>query len=459
MYRSIVVIFIFIFFGKIAFSQVPFNYGPPGTPNPNPIGVVDGVFVKSDVPQKKVISYEHVREADYVWAKRVFSYIDLREKFNYPLFYPHEIEELDTTNEWATVMNSQRYSLWSIIKMHVKAGTFIPFRVKFEGINDFNGDLTASLSDGYDFKYPIIPKVASPYAYQNDKSYRDALDADLLGVQTWELGNKLTSVLDPSEDSVKIVGGIEVVQFDTNWTRKRYTSKDIVRYHLKTDWFFDKERGVLDHRVIGIAPVIYGKCETAMPSAGSSNTSAPSAPQLSIQDEIKLSKEAYDKAKTGKDSAVIYEAEVNWLSKELDLLREEITNFTKQAKDSLEVSRKLSIAEKSKERIASQSGSTSTGGGGGGVSENNCYKELFWLYFPQMRPILQNYYTYNDKNDAQWMSFDDLFWKTKYTQVIYKESNVYDRKIESYARGVDALIESERIKEEIRTFEHDVWNF
>jgi hypothetical protein len=42
---------------------------------------------------------------------------------------------------------------------------------------------------------------------------------------------------------------------------------------------------------------------------------------------------------------------------------------------------------------------------------------------------------------------------------MYKESNVYDRRIESYRTGVDALWESEKIKEEIRTVEHDVWSF
>jgi hypothetical protein len=42
---------------------------------------------------------------------------------------------------------------------------------------------------------------------------------------------------------------------------------------------------------------------------------------------------------------------------------------------------------------------------------------------------------------------------------MYKESNVYDRGIDTYKNGVDALHEAERIKEGIRTIEHDVWNF
>ena len=57
------------------------------------------------------------------------------------------------------------------------------------------------------------------------------------------------------------------------------------------------------------------------------------------------------------------------------------------------------------------------------------------------------------------MSFDDLFWKRRFTCVIYKESNVYDRKFETYKSGVDALFEAEKVKEAIRTIEHDVWSF
>ena len=57
------------------------------------------------------------------------------------------------------------------------------------------------------------------------------------------------------------------------------------------------------------------------------------------------------------------------------------------------------------------------------------------------------------------MSYDDLFWKRRFNAVMYKESNVYDREIESYRSGVDALYESDKIKNEIRNIEHDVWSF
>jgi hypothetical protein len=84
---------------------------------------------------------------------------------------------------------------------------------------------------------------------------------------------------------------------------------------------------------------------------------------------------------------------------------------------------------------------------------------LFWVYFPECRYVFQNSFVYNRKNDAQRMSFDDLFWKRMFASHIHKETNVYDREIEDYERdGVKALLESERIKNNMAKIEHDVWH-
>jgi gliding motility associated protien GldN len=86
-------------------------------------------------------------------------------------------------------------------------------------------------------------------------------------------------------------------------------------------------------------------------------------------------------------------------------------------------------------------------------------KELFWLYFPHCRFVFVNYNVYNPKNDAQWMSFDDLFQKRQFNSTIYKQSNTFDRSIDAYKSGIDALYESQKITEELRNFEHDLWHF
>ena len=86
-------------------------------------------------------------------------------------------------------------------------------------------------------------------------------------------------------------------------------------------------------------------------------------------------------------------------------------------------------------------------------------KELFWLYFPECRYVLQNFFVQNRHNDSQRMSFDDLFWKRMFQSYIYKETNLYDRELQDYRAGIEALLESEKIKEKIFLFEHDLWSF
>jgi gliding motility associated protien GldN len=86
-------------------------------------------------------------------------------------------------------------------------------------------------------------------------------------------------------------------------------------------------------------------------------------------------------------------------------------------------------------------------------------KELFWLYFPECRYVFANADVFNLHNDAQRMTFDDLFFKRMFHGYITKEENVFNRPIDSYAKGLDALLESERIKEEIFLTEHDLWHY
>ena len=86
-------------------------------------------------------------------------------------------------------------------------------------------------------------------------------------------------------------------------------------------------------------------------------------------------------------------------------------------------------------------------------------KEIFWLYFDELRNVLIKYYVYNDKSDAQFDSFDDLFIQRRFSSTAYKTSDKFDREIEDYKFGVDRLYEAERIKEEIRKWEQDIWNY
>ncbi len=60
------------------------------------------------------------------------------------------------------------------------------------------------------------------------------------------------------------------------------------------------------------------------------------------------------------------------------------------------------------------------------------------------------------------ISFDQILNSRRFNSVIYKEENVYgDRKIADYMKENSQmqLLESERVKDKIRDFEQDMWNY
>jgi len=87
-------------------------------------------------------------------------------------------------------------------------------------------------------------------------------------------------------------------------------------------------------------------------------------------------------------------------------------------------------------------------------------KKLFWIYYPEARRLFAKNPVFNPQNDSERMSFDDLFNRRYFNSYIIQESNTFDnREISAYAIGVEALLESERIKRYIFDFEQDLWEY
>ncbi|HLG02044.1 MAG TPA: gliding motility protein GldN, partial [Bacteroidia bacterium] len=86
------------------------------------------------------------------------------------------------------------------------------------------------------------------------------------------------------------------------------------------------------------------------------------------------------------------------------------------------------------------------------------FKPLFWVYFPACRNLFARQEIFNTRNDAQRMTLDDVFFKRMFQSYVRKESNVYDRPINSYYTGLDALLEADRVKDDIFKMEHDLWH-
>jgi gliding motility associated protien GldN len=89
--------------------------------------------------------------------------------------------------------------------------------------------------------------------------------------------------------------------------------------------------------------------------------------------------------------------------------------------------------------------------------------ELFWVKMDELRPILAQQEIFNKHNDAARMSYDHWFEMRRFSSHIVKESNVYDMDIarmeEFRDDGLLALLEGEKIKNDLFVLEHDFWEY
>ena len=88
--------------------------------------------------------------------------------------------------------------------------------------------------------------------------------------------------------------------------------------------------------------------------------------------------------------------------------------------------------------------------------------ELFWVFFPSIRDVLHDAKVFNPKNAVQPISFDHLLNARRFSSTIIRQENVYgNRAVEDYVRGnsLFQLLEADKIKEDIRNNEMDMWNY
>lgn len=80
-----------------------------------------------------------------------------------------------------------------------------------------------------------------------------------------------------------------------------------------------------------------------------------------------------------------------------------------------------------------------------------------------VREVLVNMEVFNRQNDAARLTYDDWFEQRMFNSYIVKEANPYDMEVRMFGEfkddGVAALLESERIKQELFEKEHDLWEY
>lgn len=87
---------------------------------------------------------------------------------------------------------------------------------------------------------------------------------------------------------------------------------------------------------------------------------------------------------------------------------------------------------------------------------------IFWVYYPDLRPMLAKYDVYNGRNFGAKMSWEELFESRMFASRIIKSTinNPNDFYISSYVKDpILALLEGENIKEQIFNYEQDLWSY
>lgn len=102
------------------------------------------------------------------------------------------------------------------------------------------------------------------------------------------------------------------------------------------------------------------------------------------------------------------------------------------------------------------------GGDGGLVDSGDDYIDLFWVYYPNVRPLLANSVVFNNKNLSSDITYDDILNARRFSSVIYKSDNgLGNGVIADYIpkNADEQMEESERIKNQILMMENEMWNY
>ncbi|MEO5593256.1 MAG: gliding motility protein GldN [Chitinophagaceae bacterium] len=87
---------------------------------------------------------------------------------------------------------------------------------------------------------------------------------------------------------------------------------------------------------------------------------------------------------------------------------------------------------------------------------------LFWVYYPDLRPMLAKFEAYNGKNFGARLSWEEMFESRMFASRIIKSTveNPNDLFIEGYVKDpILRLLEGDNIKEKVFNYEQDLWSY
>lgn len=313
--------------------------------------VVDGYYQMTDLGNRKVVPYPAIRQADVAYRKRIWREIDFREKMN-------------------RVFAAPNANLMDVIVQAIQNGK----------LTAYDPTPTKENPTGDNFEKMAVLSIAEAMT---------RLGSDSILVEEFNENNEVIS---------------------SHYENRPFNGDAVIKFRIKEDWIFDKQRSVFEPRIIGIAPLM-----------------TPELGAMLRQDPVNVINQTKNSSHIDPfDPFVVNSTESGTENEESDTMPLD------------------SIAEDLRGNLAIQVDPT----------------PIFWIYFPEARHVFVNKNVVNRNNAATGLTYDDLFVKRLFSSYIVKEDNPEDLRIKDYmSNDLDRLHESERIKNEIMNWEQDLWSY
>ena len=479
--------------------------------NPDDIGVRSASQIQED--KNNPLEYGFVDDKDILWSTTVWEIIDLDERVNFPMLYP-----IDTS----VVGNERRPMLWwlrqEIEKFNIPVydpgftqGEFIEkvpdadieniFKLKIDtpggeerkeyaqdeirdiitnqvdkfGFNPYEDGISEeqksvlkadTLFWNYQkiFPYEISSRTWNDYTQLTDRefSYEQYLgftsdDGPVRIMQPDGIADPLTqaeineyaSVLEEILEEKFFVENVDYI-----FKNLRY--EDMKQWLIKGMWYFDKKYSELIYRPIGIAPVTKPLQKNDEEDFGLGGGGADDIVQRSVPPEADGPDQDGDGLSDELENDIDYEGAFS---------DPEVADTDGDGiSDGLENKNGFNPTDASDGEDAQNYiyATTDDTDDNQDDAAKNQLKPIFWVFYPHAREILKKGQAFNNRNTSKYISFDDIITSRRFSSIIFKEENVYEnREVKDYIKNNSfmRLLESERIKEKIRNFEHDMWSW